>query len=254
MQPSFDQSMAMQNVNIRYLDGPRVYAKMFTVCTILYREDSFVRMIKSFEKLGFTAENTEFLAFDNREVNRFDGYSYVRRGISEAQGRYIVFCHDDVELSECGFDDLCARLTELEELDPLWSVAGVAGGTFKSGLTGRAALTLHISDKFGIGRQYGKVFPCRAETLDECFFVMPSNRAAFASIDLSGFHFYATDVCLQAELSGGRTYVISFLLHHHGEATRGPVFRQQRRQMKQKYQRFFPGRTVMCTTGPISLE
>jgi hypothetical protein len=254
MQPSFDHSMAMQNVDIRYLDGPRVHAKMFTVCTILYREESFDRMIKSFQKLGFTAENTEFLAFDNRGINRFDGYSYVRRGVSEAQGRYIIFCHDDVELLECGFDDLCARLAELEEHDPLWSVAGVAGGTYKTDLTGKAALTLHISDKYGIGRKYGTDFPCRAETLDECFFVMPSGRAAFASIDLSGFHFYGADVCLQAEMAGGRTYVISFLLHHHGDATKGPVFREQRRLMKRKYQQFFPGRTVMCTTGPISLD
>lgn len=239
--------------DVRYVDGPRAFSKTFSVCTILHRQENYDRLLRSFARLGFSAQNTEFLAFDNRDENRFDGFRFVRQGVSEAQGQYVVFCHDDIELVDLGFDDLKIRLEDLEKIDPVWSIAGVAGGQYRPQEAILANLAYHVSDRHGSDRQSQDVFPRRAETLDECFFVMPAIRAAVPSLDLAGFHFFATDLCLQAEILGGRAYVISFLLHHHGRGSRGLAYRQQRRRFSSKYRRYFPGRTLLATTGPIPL-
>lgn len=253
MQTSMVPSGHGAKANVRIIDGPRAYSKKFTVCTILHRQESYERLLRSFARLGFTEDNTEFLAFDNRAKNRFDGYRFVRQGVAEAQGQYLIFCHDDIELIDLGFDDLKSRLEELEDIDPVWLVAGVAGGQYHPKEAILANLVYHITDRYGADRRSEGAFPNRAETVDECFFVMPACRASVPSVDLAGFHFFATDICLQAEMSGGNTYVISFLLHHHGRGTKGSIFRQQRREISQKYRRYFPGRTLLATTGPIPL-
>jgi hypothetical protein len=83
--------------------------------------------------------------------------------------------------------------------------------------------------------------------------VMPADRVAVTSLDLVGFHFYGSDICLQAEMAGGNAYVISFLLHHHGNGDKGISYRQQRRNLSRKYGRFFPGRALSTTTAVITL-
>lgn len=247
------QALSNQPAQVRYIDGPRAFSKTFTVCTILHRQENYDRLLRSFARLGFTRENTEFLAFDNRDQNQFDGYRFVRRGISEAQGQYLIFCHDDIELIDLGFDGLKSRLDDLESVDPVWSIAGVAGGQYHPKEPVLANLAYHISDRYGADRQSEAPFPNRVETVDECFFVMPADRACVPSLDLKGFHFFATDLCLQAEILGGHAYVISFLLHHHGRGSKGSDFRQQRRAISTKYRRYFPGRTLLATTGPIPI-
>jgi hypothetical protein len=78
-------------------------------------------------------------------------------------------------------------------------------------------------------------------------------RPVLGSQDLSGFHFYGPDLCLQAELLGGSAYAIDFHLRHHGKGARGPDFRAARRAFIRKYQAWFPGRTLHCTTGTVLL-
>ncbi len=234
--------------------GPRSFTSpMFSVVTLLRNEESYRRMLRSYRDYGFTPENSEFIAIDNRIENLCDGFQGSRLALSQAQGRYVVFCHDDLELLQDSFDDLCQLLQSLEAQDPFWMIAGMAGGVYRQlGVRpGRNLVASRVSDRWGAGRKVGGAFPRRVESLDEMFLLMPRLRAPQSSIDLSGYHFFGTDLCLQAELAGGTAYVINFHVFHHGKAHKGPEYWEQKSRIEAKYNAIFPGRTVLTTTQPL---
>ncbi|WP_137111170.1 hypothetical protein [Rhodobacter sp. SY28-1] len=223
----------------------------FSVCALVQSQDRFDRLIASFVRLGFTPDRAEFLAADNRAGNRFDGYSWQGPLLAEARGRYVIFCHDDIELIEQGHDDLLALLDDLTGRDPTWLLAGIAGGRFRPDSHSRLMLTFHISDIYGQDRRRGAM-PARVETLDECFILMRRVRPVLPSTDLSGFHYYGPDLCLQAELAGGSAWAIDFHLRHHGRGSKGQSFLNCRDRFVAKYARIFPGRSLHCTTGLVT--
>lgn len=237
----------------RYIIAAEIEQPRFSVCSLVQSQKKYDRLLASFDRLGFTPANTEFLAADNRNGNRFDGYSWQRALLAQAKGHFVIFCHDDIELIEQGHDDLLAALSDLDELDPSWRLAGVAGGRYRPEKHHRRFLRVRISDPYGEDRQLGSV-PGRVETLDECFILMRRTQPVISSYDLGGFHFYGPDLCLQAELLGGSAYVIDFHLRHHGGGTKGEAFADCRNRFIAKYSRIFPGRWLHCTTGVIQLR
>jgi hypothetical protein len=251
MQAQTDMKIT-SDAGVRYFDSGLTHDVRFSVCSLVADQDNYDRLLASFRRLGFTAENTEFLAADNRKGNVFDGYTWMRRLFPECRGEYIVFCHDDVELIEDGFEDLVARLKDLTEVDPDWLLAGNAGGLYrKAPPFRRRDVVMSIFDRYG-DRRRGEL-PARVETLDENFIVLRRSRFVAGSFDLGGFHMYGPDLCMIAEILGGSTYVIDFHLRHHGLGTRGTPFREGRQRFQDKYSRYFPGRTVLAPTGPIAL-
>lgn len=223
----------------------------FSVCTLVQSQDRYDRLLASFDRLGFTPETAEFLAADNRAGNRFDGYTWQRALLARARGRFVIFCHDDIELIDQGHDDLLGCLEDLTARDPAWTLAGVAGGRFRPAAPSRLMLTFHISDIYGADRRRGAM-PARVETLDECFVVMRRARPVLPSLDLSGFHFYGPDLCLQAELQGGSAWAVDFHLRHHGRGAKGQSFIDCRDRFIAKYRGIFPGRSLHCTTGIVT--
>jgi hypothetical protein len=224
----------------------------FSVCSLVKSPENYARLLDSFAQNGFTPENSEFLAADNRTENRFDGFSWTKAMLGHARGRYLIFCHDDVELISDGHDALLARLAELDTLDPNWLIAGVAGGRWRVGRNNWKRLALHISDFVGDDRRHGNL-PCRVESLDECFILMRRSRPVVSSYDLSGFHFYGPDICLQAEFLGGTAWAIDFHLRHHGRGLKGPEFHQCRQDFIRKHAAYQPKRHLHCTTGVVYL-
>jgi len=240
-------------VPVRYISSDYAHCFTFSVCSLVARQDSYDRLMASFAAHGFTGENTEFLAADNRNGNDFDGYSWTRRLVSECRGKYVIFCHDDVELIEDGFDKLRVQLDELTSTDPDWLLAGNAGGRVGWQDIERVRRRNAVTIKDRYGDRHAGADPVRVETLDENFIVMRRDRLVLGSLDLGGFHFYGPDLCMMAEIVGGTSYVIDFSLRHHGSGTRGPSFRSGRTDFARKYGRFFPGRRVWATTGEVLL-
>ena len=234
------------------VEGGIEHACRFSVCTLLRRPDSYQRLLTTFAAKGFTSENSEFLAVNNTDANRFDGYEIVRRLLPDCRGEYVIFCHDDIELIDDGFEELSAALRHLDKMDDKWVVAGVAGGDF-GGRTLSKKLVLRISDKYGSRRDSDHSLPSPAMSLDECFVVMRRSCAVFPSLDLGGFHFYGTDICLQARLAGGSCYVIPFHLMHHGEAKRDKSFWEIHDAVRRKYRDFLGGEFVHTTTEVIPM-
>ena len=224
---------------------------LFSVCTLVRSQDKYDRLLASFARSGFTGENSEFLAADNRDGNLFDGYTWQAPLLARARGRFVIFCHDDIELLDHGHSTLLAQLDRLDIDAPDWLLAGVAGGRYKPRKHHRPFLRMHISDPWSDDRRMGEI-PGRVETLDECFILMRRTRPVLPSLDLSGFHFYGPDLCLQAELQGGTAWAIDFHLRHHGRGTKGDSFAGCRDRFIAKYARFFPGRSLHCTTGVVT--
>ncbi|MFP4043452.1 MAG: hypothetical protein ACLFTP_02610 [Rhodosalinus sp.] len=203
----------------RYVTEEATAELSFSVCTLVASEAKYERMLASFARLGFDASNTEFLALDNRDANRFEGYGALRAVFPACRGEYILFTHDDIELVDQGAEELLDVLRALEDRDPLWTVAGNAGWS-----AGRSEqLVLHLSDPHGTHRMEGG--PVEVQSLDENFLVLPRRRMTFPSLDLEGYHLFGTDLCLQGRAAGGRAYVVPFFLHHHSGGSDSPAFR-----------------------------
>ncbi len=237
----------------RYIADADNSPLLLSVCSLVQSQEKYDRLLASFARVGFTSDNSEFLAADNRAGNRFDGFSWTKALLAEARGSYVIFCHDDVELIEDGFDRLVARLAELDALAPNWLLAGIAGGVWHSGPSRQPVVAMRVSDKFGENQRRGNL-PKQVETLDECFLLMRRSRPVISSYDLTGFHFYGADICLQAELAGGTAWAIDFHLRHHGDATRGPHFRACRREFVRKHASYFPDRILHCLSGVLLLQ
>lgn len=232
-----------EQMGVRYLTSAVSSKIPFTFVTLVASQDRYDRMLRSALARGFTPDKAEFLALDNRHGNRFDGFDAMRRALTDANGQYIVFTHDDVEFLHDGAPELKARLAELTEMDPGWVLAGNAGGVAYR--RGKPHLALHIDDPHDVGLRV--TTPEQVESLDENFFVMRRDRPVVNSYDLAGFHFYAGDLCRLSEIMGGRNYVIPFLLRHHSGGAINASYASCRQRFERKYRRYFIGRSLQTT-------
>lgn len=236
----------------RYVGDSDSGRLVFSICSLVHDSDSYDRLLASFARLGFDDGNSEFLAADNRATNQFDGFSWQKRLLAEARGRFVIFSHDDIELIDDGFSTLLDWTDWLDGHDPNWLLAGIAGGVWHKDTSPKPAVALRVSDRYGLNRRMGEL-PVRVESLDECFMMMRRTRPVVGSYDLEGFHFYGPDLCLQAEILGGTAYAIDFHIHHSGHGSRGKPYRKSRRMFCEKYRKYFPARHLNTVTGLIRL-
>lgn len=227
-------------------DAPR-FSKSFTICTLVVNVERYQTMLSSFRARGFSDKNSEFIAFDNTQGNIADGYTWLRRALIESRGKYVVFCHDDVELLSDGYAELMGCLERLDAQDDRWVMAGNAGHERTWLRTYSSSLRAHL--QMPDFRLFEGVVPCRVESLDENFFVVRRTNAVLGSLDLDGFHFYASDLALMTEIAGGRSYVIPFELLHKSFGNYDENFSVGRRALARKYRKYFPGRKYIATTG-----
>lgn len=230
-----------ERLGVSFITSPAVAPVRFSVVTLLRDEDNYARLLRSFEAGGFGPENTQFIAIDNRGANRFDGYSALRAVLPEIRGEHILFTHDDIELIDEGIEELSRVLSELSARDPNWMVAGNAG--LSTPARGRRVRSLcHIRDPHGKFRPVSE--PVRVQSLDENFLVLRRDRLVLPSVDIGGFHLFATDLCLQAEFAGGGAYVIPFLLRHHSAGSASPEFDRVRARFIEKYAPYLGSRVL----------
>ena len=215
----------------------------FTIATLVNDGAQYDAMLRSFQEGGFTGD-CEYLALDNRAGNCFEAYGGIRLVLERARGRHVIVCHQDVRLISEGRHALQARLEELEIRDPLWAVAGNAGGT------GRG-IAKRISDPHGEDQRSGDL-PAKALSLDENFLVIKLSSMIAPSADLAGFHLYGTDLCLQARLRGHSAYVIDYHLRHLGRGTVGRDYYLCLEALEDKYARILkPGAIQTTCLAPM---
>lgn len=221
-------------------------AKRFTIATLVNNRTHYDEMLASFEAGGFDRRDCEYLFIDNTGPEQTCAYRGLDRLLGEAKGDCVILCHQDVRIVDDGRNELEARLAALEALDPMWAVAGNAGGI----APGR--LAIRITDPHGANRHVGKL-PARVASLDENFMVVKRSARLSFSRDLSGFHFYGADLCLVADMLGHSAYVIDFHLEHLSRGIKGPSFAAMEAAFCAKWGRALRPRFLQTTCSLISL-
>jgi len=228
---------------------PNVERVRYSVCTLVTRPDQYREMLESFQAGGFTPANSEFIYIDNSHGNKYDGYSATNRFLHVARGEFVILCHQDVRLHADRLPELDRQIEALNRHDPHWAVFGNAGGVCPG------VLAIRITDPKGENTRKGKL-PARVASLDENFMVVRRAANLSASRDLTGFHFYGTDLCVVAGMLGFTCYVVDFHLRHLGGASRAAKSKEQafksdyfpsRQRFIEKYRRVFAPRWIQNT-------
>jgi hypothetical protein len=204
--------------------------------TLATNLDEYRAMIAAFRDVGFTADDCEFLYVDNSIENRFDAFVAYNRFLQQAQGRYIVLCHQDILPLEDGRVRLDALLTELDALDQHWGICGNAGAK----ADGELVFRLTHGKRHQLTE--GGPFPAKVISLDENFIVVRRDANLALSRDLSGFHWYGADLCLVADVLGWNAYVIDFHLFHKSTGKLSDDFFGKGQALRKKYARAFRSR------------
>lgn len=130
--------------------------------------------------------------------------------IRQVTHELMVFAHQDVYLPEDWMERLTWAIGRLEQVDPDWGVLGIFGVNCDLERKGHVYST-------GLGRVLGADFKGihEAVSLDEMVLVMRRSANIFFDEGLPGFHFYGTDICLEARRRGMRSYIVpAFCIHN----------------------------------------
>lgn len=218
----------------------------YSICTLVSDMAEYEEMVAGFVRKGFTPDDCEYLYVDNRQGNVFDAYAGNNRLLQEAQGRYVILCHQDVVLLADGRSRLDGLLEELTLLDANWGVCGNAG------MTRNGVVAIRITDPRNEDVGRGETFPVKVASLDENLMIVRREAALAFSHDLSGFHWYGSDLCIIADILGWTAYVIDFHLKHKSGGKIDGTFDLAKSKLQQKYARAFrPRWQYVVTKQPV---
>ena len=181
--------------------------KLFTFGTLVTRLDEYNEMVLSAKKAGFNRDDVEFLYIDNSKANEYDGFSGANKFINAAEGKFLIYCHQDILFDFDRFEHLMAVIEELDKVDPNWAIFGNAGKK----ASGRSVV--RITDPGESNLSSGN-FPEKVMTIDENFMVIKLSTNISCTNGIQGFHLYGTDLCYNASQLGYNAYVVDFHIRH----------------------------------------
>lgn len=219
----------------------------FTIGTLVTDPSQHAAMRATFQTAGFTDEDCETFIIDNTGREQTCAFRGLDAVLGAARGHYVILCHQDVRLTHDTREMLEARLLELDRIDPDWALAGNAGGM----APGR--LALRISDPHGADQSVGPL-PARAMSLDENFIVVRRSARIGFSRDLTGFHFYGADICLNADIAGYSAYVVDFHLTHLSPGKIDASFHASEAAFRIKWSRALRPRWMQTTCSLVRLS
>lgn len=215
------------------------YEIQFTICTFVTDRPEYQLMLDSFEKAGFNNTNAEFLHIDNTLTNACDAYQGGNLFISKARGKYIIICHQDIVIIDKR-SELESRLEELTRMDSSWAVCGNAGAVAPN------YVVYHVAYPDNKLMSKGR-FPVKVQSLDENFLLVRKDSMVSFSNDLTGFHMYGTDICLQANMKGNAAYAIDFTLMHKSRGKADKHFNASKLALQKKYSHQIRPRWIQTT-------
>ncbi|MER8491994.1 hypothetical protein NKH53_27670 [Mesorhizobium australicum] len=86
----------------------RAEGKAYTIGTLSRYADQYEAMVETFVANGFGVDDCEFLVVDNRRDDQWDAFHGLNEVLNQAQGRYVILCHEDVRLMQDGRAELDA--------------------------------------------------------------------------------------------------------------------------------------------------
>lgn len=225
----------------------KCYEYKYSIGSLVTRMEEYHEMVDSFITAGFNKDECEFLFINNTHTNSTDAYQGINLLLDKAKGQYIIICHQDILINKDKRTNLDQQLAGLDRLDPKWAVCGNAGAA------GPNYIVYHISYPNDVFKHKGN-FPLKVSSLDENFLLVKNSARLALSSDLSGFHLYGTDLCLNAELRGYNSYAIAFNLIHKSYGNRDKNFYAIRKKLIHKYDRFFRARWIQSPSTVFHLS
>jgi len=222
------------------IDSIPANAVRYSICTLMSNQEEYAEMTQSFIHAGFDPSFCEYLYIDNSQQNKYDAYRGLNKFLTLAKGHYIILCHQDVLLNYDNIEVLEQRMAEMDVKDNHWAVLGNAGaGGIKN-------IVYKLRNQQGELVSRGTV-PQQVFSLDENFLLLKKEANLSFSTNLTGFHFYGTDICLVAKVLGYTTYVIDFNIVHKSEGKLDPSFDRIKKELIKKYISAFDGRYIQTT-------
>jgi hypothetical protein len=209
---------------------------LFSICTIVTKQNEYNNMKTSFEQKGFT-NDCEYLWVDNTKENVYDAYQAIKYFLNTANGKYVLIVHQDVLCSDEKVK-LINILNDLEAKDSSWAIVGNAGAR------GYHQAILHINTAGQI--ETTENLPCLVQSLDENFLLIKASARLTISNDITGFHLYGTDLCIIANFLGYTCYVIPFMVKHLSTGNLTDLAKYVN-PFVTKYAKKFQGRFVQTT-------
>lgn len=218
----------------------------YSICTLVTDFEQYNTMKQSFLENGFFY-NCEYLFIDNSKQNEHDGYSGVNHFINTSNAEYVIICHQDIVINFDKRDKLDSIIAELEKNDPRWGILGNAGGNERFEKIFTNLNDLYLNDK-------EKDLPQKVSSLDENFLLINKKMNISCSVDLCGFHFYGTDLCLQALCKGCHCYVVDFYLTHLGKGGIDTTFYLNKKALITKYHHLFQDKYIRTTCSKLFIS
>lgn len=179
---------------------------LFSVCVLYNNKDLYEKLKKS---LSFLDRNEYTILGLENFLNTLDCYTAILNFIKESRSRYLIICHQDVEFRGLYLDDLRKKIDNIQKDDPKAALFGVAGIS-QDGSCGVG----HFYDRSG-EHVWGFHQRGLVSSLDEFFLVLDTAKGITVSDNLKGFHFYGTNLCVNASKAGFTSYVIDFPVLHN---------------------------------------
>ena len=183
---------------------------LFSIVTIVNKPDVFQTFKSELQKQN--GVRYELIPIWN-DHNQFDSARAAYNSyLPKLHGDYVVFLHPDINFLQS--NSLLLILQQVVNL-PNLGVAGIAGSPWQH--EGRHAYIVSTIVQGKAKKRIGKYIdkPTKVQTVDESFFVMKHQYLAdhpFSS--LKGWHMYAVEQSLQAELDGLDNYVVPAKIWH----------------------------------------
>ncbi|RYE14804.1 MAG: hypothetical protein EOP34_05440 [Rickettsiales bacterium] len=219
----------------------------FSICTLVTRETEYQEMLQSFVDKGFNTDYCEYLHIDNTKGCTFEAFEGLNLFLQQAKGKYIIICHQDILLHKDGYPELQTCINTINKIDIKWAVCGNAGAS------GPNHIVYHVTYPDNKFMNKGKL-PLKVSALDENFLLIKNSAHLRLSNNLKGFHLYATDLILQAELNGYSAYVIPFNLIHKSRGNKSNDFFIIRNELIKKYNFFFRSRWIQTNSTVFYLS
>lgn len=182
--------------------------------------------------------------------NQESASSAFADAVKNATAEFLIFTHCDVYFPKRWFERLEWEVNRLARIDSNWAIAGFSAITSSGELVGRIwDSSLEPITKGVFGKPL--TVPIPIVSTDEMAFVV--RREANITFDplLPNFHLYATDIILNAERCGKRSYGLDMPLIHNAKAQLrvGPDYVGSYKYMVQKWSKRLP---VPTTCGTIT--
>lgn len=186
---------------------------MISVICVYNNQDKLEKYL--LKSLKHQTVDYELILVDNTNNEFKSAPKALNYGANKAKGRYLMFVHNDVDLSSNKWlENTEKTLKSLENL----GIAGVAG--VSENYPSNISNIEHGIPPKSVGKHIKT--PIQVETLDECLIIIPKSVFDKFNFDekLDGWHLWAVDYCLNIIKYNYNVYVIPKFIYHisHGSA------------------------------------